>query len=114
MPRVKKGVIKIKTRRNVLRRTKGFRGNLSTKKRAARTAIAHAGIHAFESRRDRKNDFRRLWNVRLNAALRTHGISYSAFIGALKKKGVELDRKILSDIAAHHPEVFAKIVHSVR
>ncbi len=113
MTRVKKGTIRLKRRRNILSKTKGFRGGLSTKKRLAKTAIAHAGTHAFAHRRDKKNDFRKLWNVRLNAALRENGTTYSKFIGALKKKNVLLDRKVLSEIAAKHPETFARIVKQV-
>jgi large subunit ribosomal protein L20 len=113
MTRVKKGTIRLKRRRNILAKTKGYRGNLSTKKAAAKTAIAHAGTHAFAHRRDKKNDFRKLWTVRLNAALREHGMSYSVFIGALKKKNIDLDRKVLSEIAASHPETFARIVKQV-
>ncbi len=113
MTRVKKGTIRLKRRGNILAKTKGFRGNLSTKKRAAKTAISHAGTHSFAHRKDKKNDFRRLWNVRLNAALRAHGTTYSKFIGALKVKNVLLDRKVLSEIAAKHPETFERIVKQV-
>ena len=103
----------MKRRRNILKKTKGYRGSLSTKKRLAKTAIAHAGTHAFAHRRDKKNDFRRLWSVRLNAALREEGTTYSKFIGALKKKNILLDRKVLSELAVLHREAFAKIVKQV-
>lgn len=114
MTRVKKGVNALKTRRNVLKQVKGFRHGRSTKERQAYEAISHAGTYAFAHRRDKKGDFRRLWNVRLNAALREHGTTYSKFIGAMKKKGQNLNRKMLSEIATASPESFKRIVESVR
>ncbi len=114
MTRVKRGVIKLKRRKNVLGMTKGFRLNRRSKEAAAKDAIKHAGANAFESRRDKKGQFRRLWNVRINAALRENGSTYSKFIGALKKKNIELDRKVLSEIAAQNPESFKRIVAEVK
>lgn len=114
MTRVKKGVNALKTRRNVLKMTKGYRHGRSTKERQAYEAISHAGTYAFAHRRDKKGDFRRIWNVKLNSALRQHGISYSKFIGAMKKKGQILNRKVLSEIAHKNPESFKRIVESVR
>jgi large subunit ribosomal protein L20 len=109
MTRVKKGVNALKYRRNLLKATKGYRFGRSTKERAASEAMFHAGAYAFAHRRDKKGDFRRLWNVRINAGLRPLGHSYSKFIGALKKKNITLDRKILSQLAAENPETFKKI-----
>lgn len=114
MTRVKGGVISLKRRRKVLSQVKGYRFGRSTKERQAREAIAHAGTHAFAHRRDKKGDFRRLFTVRMNAALRPLGISYSKFIGQLKKKNITLDRKVLSQIATDHPEIFEKIVTAAR
>jgi len=114
MSRVKRGTISTKRRRNVLSMTKGYRFGRSTKERQAREAIAHAGNHAFAHRRDKKNDFRRLWQVRLNAAVREHGMSYSAFMGALKAYGSTLNRKMLSEMAHESPETFARIVTQVK
>lgn len=114
MTRVKGGVISLKRRRKVLSQVKGYRFGRSTKERQAREAIAHAGTHAFAHRRDKKGDFRRLFTVRMNAALRPLGISYSKFIGQLKKKNIALDRKVLSQIATDHPEIFEKIVTAAR
>src|SRR3989339_203147 len=108
MTRVKGGVISLKRRRNVLKQVKGYRFGRSNKEREAREAIAHAGAHAFAHRRDKKNDYRRLFTTRINAALRPLGLSYSKFIGMLKKENITLDRKILSQIAAERPEIFAK------
>jgi len=114
MTRVKKGVNALKTRRNILRMTKGYRHARKSKERAAYEAIMHAGTYAFAHRRDKKGDFRRLWNVRLNAALRPLGLTYSKFIGALKKKNITLDRKILATLALEKPDTFKRIVEKVR
>lgn len=113
MSRVKRGVTANKRRRNVLKQVKGYRFGRSTKERQAHEAIFHAGAHAFAHRRDKKNDFRRLWQVKINAAVRPLGLSYSRFIDALKKKNIALDRKVLADIAEHNPESFAQIVKEV-
>ena len=113
MSRVKRGTTSLKTRRNVLKQVKGYRFGRSTKERQAREAIAHAGTHAFDHRRDKKGDFRRLWNIRINAAVRPLQFSYSTFINALKKKEVGLNRKMLSDIAREHPETFERIVKKI-
>jgi len=113
MTRVKKGVNALKTRRNVLKRAKGFRHGRSKKERSAYEALVHAGAHAFAHRRDKKNDFRKLWNVRINAALRGEGTTYSKFIGALKKANIDLDRKILSGLAKDNPETFKRVLGKV-
>lgn len=113
MARVKKATNALKTRRNVLKRVKGYRHGRKNKERQAYEAIAHAGSHAFAHRRDKKGDFRRLWNVRISSALKPMELSYSRFISMLKKKDVALDRKILSEIAKDNPETFKKIVESV-
>lgn len=114
MTRVKKGVNALKARRNVLLKVKGYRHGRSTKERQASEAIVHAGTYSFDHRKDKKGDFRRLWNVRLSAALRENGVSYSHFISLLKKKGVALDRKVLSEIAHKQPETLKKIIESVK
>lgn len=114
MTRVKKGVNALKNRRNVLKQTKGYRHGRGTKERQANEAIFHAGTYAFAHRRDKKGDFRRLWNVRMSAVLRESELSYSRFIDLLKKKDVALDRKILSELAGNNPEVFKKIVEAVK
>lgn len=114
MTRVRRGTTTLKRRRNILKRAKGFRNARSTKLREARVALLHAGNHAFAHRRDKKNNFRRLWTTRINAAVREHGMSYSKFIDALNKKNIGLDRKSLATIAEKNPEVFQKIVESVK
>jgi len=114
MTRVKKGVNALKTRKNVLRKVKGYRYGRSTKERQATEAIFHAGTYSFAHRKDKKGDFRRLWNVRLSAALKQNGLSYSQFIPLLKQKGVALDRKILAHLADKHPETLKKIIETVK
>lgn len=113
MARVKGGLMAQKRRRNILDEVKGFRLQRSKKKRVAREAIYHAKLHAFAHRKDKKNDFRRLWTVRINAALMTHGLKYSRFINALKTKKIELDRKVLATLAVENPEAFDRIVAQV-
>ncbi|OGI90365.1 50S ribosomal protein L20 [Candidatus Nomurabacteria bacterium RIFCSPLOWO2_01_FULL_40_15] len=112
MTRVKKGVHALKRRRSVLKQTKGMRHARSTKERQAKEALLHAGSYAFAHRRDKKSHNRKLWNIKINAGSRLHGISYSKLIDALKKKKILLDRKILSDFAENHPLTFAKVLAS--
>lgn len=114
MSRVKGGVQSAKRKRNILAATKGYRFDRSTKKRAARDAIYHASLHAFAHRRDKKNDFRKLWIARINAAVRPLGMTYSAFVGAMKKKNVIVDRKILATFAKDNSAVFGRIVAGVK
>ena len=110
MTRVKRGTTSIRRRRKILGYTKGFRWGGRSKERLARERLLHAWTHAFMDRRKKKGDFRRLWTVRINAGVRAHGLSYSQFIQLLKKHNIQLDRKVLADIAEHHPAVFKKIV----
>lgn len=114
MPRVKRGTIANKRRRNVLKHTKGFRWGRKSKERAAKEALLHAWSHAFRGRKEKKRNFRRLWNVKVNAAVREEGMNYSRFIAALKKKNVVLDRKVIAYLAEHEPEVFKKVVAFVK
>jgi large subunit ribosomal protein L20 len=110
MARVKGGLMAQKRKRNILAEVKGYQFGRSTKKAQAREAIYHAQSYAFAHRRDKKNDFRRLWTVRINAALMAHGVKYSRFIHMLKGKNIELDRKILASLAAENPQSFARVV----
>lgn len=110
MTRVKRGITANKTRRNVLKKVKGFRFGRSTKEAMAHEALVHAGKYSFAHRKDKKNDYRRLWTVRINAAIRPYGLSYSKFINILKTKNIEIDRKVMSDIADTKPESFKRIV----
>ncbi|HET8574980.1 MAG TPA: 50S ribosomal protein L20 [Candidatus Paceibacterota bacterium] len=115
MPRVKRGTIKAKRRRNLLSQVKGYQFGRSTKKRQAREAIFHAGNHAFAHRRDKKNDYRRLWQVQINAYLRELGApSYSKFMGLLKKKEIGVNRKMLALLARENPEAFQAIIEKTK
>ncbi len=114
MTRVKKGVNALKTRRNILKQAKGFRFGRSTKEKLAYEQLSHSYASAFAHRKDKKNDARKAWNVRINGPLRAEGISYSKFIGAMKKGKVEIDRKILATLALEYPVVFKKIVAKVK
>ena len=117
MTRVKRGTIANKTRKNVLKQVKGYRFGRSTKEIQAYDAIVHAGQSAFAHRRDKKGDYRKLWNIKINAGVRALENatipSYSKFIAALKKKNILLNRKMLAELAENHPEVFAKVVETV-
>ncbi|OGD69378.1 50S ribosomal protein L20 [Candidatus Campbellbacteria bacterium RIFCSPLOWO2_02_FULL_35_11] len=113
MTRVKRGTTSLKRRKKVLKLAKGFRNSRSTKEKQAREGILHAGVHAFAHRRDKKNDFRRLWQVKMNAGLRSIGLTYSKFTGELKKKGIALNRKMLAEIAEKHPETLQRIADQV-
>ncbi len=110
MPRVKRGKIQTKKRRELLRHVKGFRWGRKSKERAAKEALLHAWSRAFRGRKEKKRVFRRLWNVKINAAVRAQGISYSRLIPLLKSKNIKLDRKILADLAENEPAVFSKVV----
>ena len=114
MTRVKRGTTSLKRRRKVLKQTKGFKWGRKSKERAAKEALLHAYTHAFHDRRKKKRVFRALWQVKINAAVRMHGFSYSKFIDLLKKAEVALDRKILAELAEKEPEVFKKIVEKVK
>lgn len=113
MTRVKRGVIKNKRRKNTLSQAKGYRFGRSKKEAQAKDALRHAGAYSFAHRKDKKADARKLWTVRINAAIRPLGLSYSKFIDGLKKKNILIDRKILSDLASKNPETFERIVKSI-
>jgi large subunit ribosomal protein L20 len=113
MTRVKGGKTALKGRRNTLKMVKGYRFGRHSKERQAYDAIVHAGAHAFTDRRDKKGLRRRNFNVRINAGVRPLGISYSKFIGALKKQNILLDRKVLSILANENPTTFERIVKKV-
>jgi large subunit ribosomal protein L20 len=114
MARVKGGLMSNKRRRYILEQVKGYRFGRGTKKRQARDAIYHAQLHAFAHRKDKKNDFRRLWISRINAALLSHGLKYSRFIKALADKGIKVDRKIMATLAKENPEAFDRLVAHVK
>ena len=113
MARVKRGTMKNKRRKYILAQTKGYRFDRKSKERVAKVAIKHAGVHAFRHRRAKKREFRNLWSIRINAAARPLGYSYSKLIGALKKKEITLDRKSLAALAKDYPETFTKLVQTL-
>jgi large subunit ribosomal protein L20 len=114
MPRVKRAVHSHKKRRKVLKAAKGFRGGHGRLLRSAKEAVARAHQYAYRDRRAKKRDFRALWIARVNAAARENGLSYSQFIFGLKKAGVEIDRKILADLAVNDAEGFRTLAESAR
>lgn len=114
MPRVKGGVVHSRKRKRVLKQASGFAMGPGTLYRVAREFVAKAGVYAYRDRRQKKRHFRALWIVRLNAALRERGLSYSAFIPAATAAGIELNRKLLSDLAISDPAAFTAIVEKVR
>lgn len=114
MSRVKRGVMVKKKHKNLLKLTKGYRHGRKNLVRMARQATFKAGVYSYRDRRVKKRTFRQLWIIRLNAAVREHGLKYSQFIKALKDKKIELDRKILADLAVNEPEEFKKIIEKVK
>ena len=114
MPRVKRAVQHVKRRKNLLAKTKGMRWGRKNKIRLARPAELKAGSYAYRDRRNKKRAFRNLWAIKINAAVRPIGLSYSRFIHALKLKNITLDRKSLSYLAEFKPAVFQKVVDAVK
>ncbi|OGM19839.1 50S ribosomal protein L20 [Candidatus Woesebacteria bacterium RIFCSPHIGHO2_01_FULL_38_26b] len=100
--------------RKILKQARGYKNSRSRRIRTAKEAVLHAGQYAYAGRKLRKRDLRSLWIIRLNAAVRTHGLSYSKFIAGLKQNKIELDRKILADIAVNHPDTFVKILQGLK
>jgi large subunit ribosomal protein L20 len=114
MARVKRSVHSKKKRRTVLEAAKGYRGARHKRYRVAKEQLLHSGVYAYRDRKDKKGNFRRLWITRIGAASRQNGMSYSTFIAGLKAGGVELDRKVLADIAVHDPAAFAGLVETAK
>ncbi len=114
MARVKRGVHGRKQRRTVLNRAKGFRGARSRRYRIANESVMHALQYAYRDRRRRKREMRRLWIVRINAAARREGMSYSELIHGLDEAGIEVNRKMLADIAVRDPEAFRRFAEQAR
>jgi large subunit ribosomal protein L20 len=111
--RVKRGTTTHRRREKLLKAAKGYRGRRSKTVRAAKQAVMKAGQNAYRDRRRKKRDFRRLWITRLSAALRGRGVMYSRFIRQMEEKDVKLNRKVLSEMAIHEPEVFSGVVETV-
>ena len=113
MPRVKRGFKARQRRKKVLKAAKGYRGGLSKQYKTASIAVMRAGMYAYRDRKNKKRNFRRLWITRINAACRQFGVSYSVFMHKLSEKNIDLDRKILADLAVRNPEAFEKLVKEV-
>jgi large subunit ribosomal protein L20 len=114
MSRVKRSVSARKKRRATLERTKGYRGQAKSSYKRAKEALLKADSYAYRDRRNRKRDFRRLWITRINAAARREGMSYSQFMHGLNEAGIEVDRKMLADIAVRDPETFRRFAEQAR
>jgi len=114
MVRVKRGRVRAQKRKRFLKLTKGYRWGRKNKIKLAKTAILKAGQHAFRGRKEKKRNFRRLWQIQINAAVRPFGLSYSKFIDKLKKTKIELNRKMLADLANNEPRVLAKIIEKIK
>ena len=114
MPRANSSVPRHRRHRKIVKQAKGYYGARSRNFKAAKDAVWKAGQYAYRDRRQRKRFFRRLWITRINAAVRQHGLTYSAFIAGLKEKEIELDRKVLADMAMNNPDSFAELVSSVK
>ena len=114
MPRAKRGFKKKNRRIKVLKLAKGYWGTRSSNYRIAKEAVEHALTYAYRDRRTRKRDFRRLWIVRVKAAANLNGLTYSRFIQGLKKLNIELDRKVLAELAVNQPQVFGRIAAKVK
>lgn len=114
MVRVKRGKIAHKKRKRLLKETKGFRWGRKSKYRLAKEALMKARTYAYRDRKVKKREFRKLWQIQINAACRNLGLSYSKFIHLLKEKNIILDRKILATLAKKEPEIFKKIVEKVK
>ncbi len=110
MTRVKRGIISLKRRRNVLKQTKGFHWGRKSKERFAKEALLHAGVNRFQDIRKKKRNFRKLWQIKINAAARQNGLSYNVLINKMKKAEIGLNRKMLAELAEYHPEIFAEII----
>lgn len=110
MARVKRGVVARARHKKILKQAKGYRGARSRVYRVAKQAVIKAGQYAYRDRRQRKRDFRGLWIVRINAAAREFGLTYSQFMNGLKKAAIEIDRKVLAELAVNQKEAFAAIV----
>ena len=114
MPRANSTVPRHRRHRKIVKQAKGYFGTRKSNYRTAKDAVQKAGQYAYRDRRTNKRNFRRLWIIRINAAVRQHGLSYSKFISAIKNKNIELNRKSLAYMAVHDPEGFSEIVNSIK
>lgn len=114
MPRATNAPASKKRKQRLLKRAKGFRWSRKNKYRLAKEALLHALTYAYRDRKAKKRVFRRLWQLRINAGARQHGLSYSKFMHLLRENGIQLNRKVLSELAVEYPEVFEKVVEKIK
>ncbi|MFH1172963.1 MAG: 50S ribosomal protein L20 [bacterium] len=114
MSRVKRGVSHVKKRRNLKKLTKGYKSGQKTLMRQMKTVTKKAGVHSYRDRKKKKRNMRQLWQIKLNAAVREHGLSYSKFIDQIKKHKIELDRKVMADLAQNEPKTFQLIIDQIK
>ncbi len=113
MPRANSSVPRHRRHRKIVKQAKGYYGARSRNYKTAKDAVEKAGLYAYRDRRQKKRQFRRLWIIRINAAARQHGLSYSQFISKIKAKGIQLDRKVLADMAMNEPDAFAQLANAI-
>ena len=113
MPRANSSVPRHRRHRKIVKQAKGYYGARSRNFKSAKDAVEKAGLYAYRDRRQKKRQFRRLWIIRINAAARQHGLSYSQFISKIKAKGIDLDRKVLADLAMNQPDAFAQLAKAI-
>ena len=113
MPRANSPVPRHRRHRKIVKQAKGYYGARSRNYKTAKDAVEKAGLYAYRDRRQKKRQFRRLWIIRINAAARQHGLSYSQFISKIKAKGIQLDRKVLADMAMNEPDAFAQLAKAI-
>ena len=113
MPRANSSVPRHRRHRKIVKQAKGYYGARSRNFKAAKDAVEKAGLYAYRDRRQKKRQFRRLWIIRINAAARQNGLSYSQFISKIKAKGIDLDRKVLADLAMNQPDTFAQLAKAI-
>ena len=113
MPRANSSVPRHRRHRKIVKQAKGYYGARSRNFKTAKDAVEKAGLYAYRDRRQKKRQFRRLWIIRINAAARQHGLSYSQFISKIKAKGIQLDRKVLADMAMNEPDAFAQLAKAI-
>jgi len=114
MARVKRGTRSHKKRKNVLKKAKGFRWGRKSKYKAAKEALYHAWTHSYRDRKKKKRNFRRLWQIQISAACKANETSYSKFIKGLKDKKIEIDRKMLAELAKKNPDIFKKLMEEIK
>jgi len=114
MARVKRGKNANKRRKKIIKQAKGYKWGRKSKYKAAKEAVKHAGVYSYRDRRTKKRNFRQLWQTQISAACKKENLSYNKFINGLKNKNIEIDRKILSELAKKEPDIFKKILESVK